>query len=168
MKSTFSRMAAVVLTMWLGFAAGTANAAALTFSGWTCSASQCGTPIAFTSVNGSFTDWLDFTLPGGSNGSGASNAISLTTFGSVLFSKFELWESTSLIASGVTGGTTSSLSFSGGAVPGSYKLKIDGSGAGYYTGNIVASPVPEPETFAMMLAGFGLLGFSARRRNNNT
>lgn len=29
-------------------------------------------------------------------------------------------------------------------------------------------PVPEPETYAMMLAGLGLLGFSARRRKNNT
>jgi hypothetical protein len=26
------------------------------------------------------------------------------------------------------------------------------------------SPIPEPETYAMMLAGLGLLGFMARRR----
>lgn len=31
----------------------------------------------------------------------------------------------------------------------------------------VASPVPEPETYAMLLAGLGLLGFTARRRKNN-
>lgn len=30
--------------------------------------------------------------------------------------------------------------------------------------NLVAAPVPEPETYAMMLAGLGLLGFVARRR----
>lgn len=30
--------------------------------------------------------------------------------------------------------------------------------------NHVANPVPEPETYAMMLAGLGLLGFVARRR----
>ena len=29
------------------------------------------------------------------------------------------------------------------------------------------SPVPEPETYAMMLAGLGLLGFTARRRKNS-
>jgi len=29
------------------------------------------------------------------------------------------------------------------------------------------SPIPEPETYAMMLAGLGLLGFSARRRKDN-
>ena len=30
--------------------------------------------------------------------------------------------------------------------------------------NAIAGPVPEPETYAMMLAGLGLLGLSARRR----
>ena len=29
---------------------------------------------------------------------------------------------------------------------------------------ITAAPVPEPETYAMLLAGLGLLGFAARRR----
>ena len=32
------------------------------------------------------------------------------------------------------------------------------------SGQIVASPVPEPETDAMLLAGLGLLGFIAQRR----
>jgi len=36
-----------------------------------------------------------------------------------------------------------------------------GGGAQY----IPMSPVPEPESFAMLLAGLGLLGFQARRRN---
>ncbi|QPI52345.1 FxDxF family PEP-CTERM protein [Massilia antarctica] len=31
-------------------------------------------------------------------------------------------------------------------------------------GTVLLSPVPEPETYAMMLAGLGLLGFCARRR----
>ena len=30
----------------------------------------------------------------------------------------------------------------------------------------VVSPVPEPETYAMLLAGLGLIGFTARRRRN--
>jgi hypothetical protein len=39
--------------------------------------------------------------------------------------------------------------------PGSYSVAATLSGAG---------PVPEPETYAMLLAGLGLLGFTARRR----
>ena len=31
----------------------------------------------------------------------------------------------------------------------------------------IVSPVPEPETYAMLLAGLGLIGFSARRRKLN-
>lgn len=33
--------------------------------------------------------------------------------------------------------------------------------------NFVTAPVPEPETYAMLLAGLGLIGFSARRRKND-
>lgn len=37
---------------------------------------------------------------------------------------------------------------------------------GTVTPPISASPVPEPETYGMLLAGLGLLGFTARRRKN--
>ena len=39
------------------------------------------------------------------------------------------------------------------------------AGAGSVT--FVAAPVPEPETYALMLGGLGALGFVARRRNRN-
>lgn len=53
---------------------------------------------------------------------------------------------------------------------GTYTLQIKGtvSGAagGSYAGLLnIAPPVPEPETYAMLLCGMGLLGFIARRRN---
>ena len=35
-----------------------------------------------------------------------------------------------------------------------------------YSGNMSVTAVPEPETYAMMLAGLGALGFLARRRRN--
>ena len=34
----------------------------------------------------------------------------------------------------------------------------------FQIGDVITSPVPEPETYAMMLVGLGLVGFSARRR----
>jgi hypothetical protein len=52
---------------------------------------------------------------------------------------------------------------------GNYYLQVNGSvmsnAAGSFGGAIsMAAPVPEPETYGMMLGGLGLLGFMARRR----
>lgn len=48
------------------------------------------------------------------------------------------------------------------------RIYIDDSstGAGMAYDHFVFSPVPEPETYAMLLAGLGLLGFSVRRKQN--
>ena len=53
---------------------------------------------------------------------------------------------------------------------GSHTLTIFGTGttlgAAPYSGNIFATHVPEPESYVMMLAGLGALGFLARRRRS--
>jgi hypothetical protein len=51
---------------------------------------------------------------------------------------------------------------------GSYYLQVSGkmvsSTSGSFAGTVVLAPVPEPETYGMMLAGLGVVGFLARRR----
>lgn len=46
-------------------------------------------------------------------------------------------------------------------VYGAYNLQPPTIG---FTGNLVVTPVPEPETYLMLLGGLGILGLAARRR----
>jgi hypothetical protein len=51
-----------------------------------------------------------------------------------------------------------------------YVITIDGtstSSDAIYSGNLTATSVPEPGTWAMMLAGFGLIGFAMRRKSQS-
>jgi hypothetical protein len=52
--------------------------------------------------------------------------------------------------------------------PGSYTYRITGDVTGdlggKYSYNVTAVPVPEPETWAMLVAGLGLVGLQLRRR----
>lgn len=45
-----------------------------------------------------------------------------------------------------------------------FRQDVGTSNPSFYVGAIAVTPVPEPETYAMLLAGLGLLGFAARRR----
>jgi hypothetical protein len=38
--------------------------------------------------------------------------------------------------------------------------------SGSFGGAVMLAPVPEPATYGLMLAGLGLLGFMARRRDS--
>lgn len=44
------------------------------------------------------------------------------------------------------------------------KLRLTSTGRAFEIDDIAGSAVPEPATWAMLLAGFGLVGFAARRR----
>jgi hypothetical protein len=58
------------------------------------------------------------------------------------------------------------------ASPGTYTLRfasVSNEGqlqVGIDNISLSVTPVPEPETYALLLAGLGLMGFVARRRNN--
>ena len=78
------------------------------------------------------------------------------------------------LASDVTpgGSATLSVSFGPTAAPRSLYLAVEGvadnapgSLGGLYSGAISVTPVPEPEVWAMMLVGVGLVGFRLRNRS---
>ena len=74
--------------------------------------------------------------------------------------------SPSFALSGVTGSTTNTVLLS----PGKYFYEVKGTATGFAGGLYLLTsttvPVPEPETYAMLLAGLGALGFLARRRRS--
>lgn len=47
------------------------------------------------------------------------------------------------------------------------QFTLASNGALTYTTNPITAPVPEADTWAMMMVGLGLMGFMARRRNRN-
>ena len=46
------------------------------------------------------------------------------------------------------------------------KFELTGTTASSYAGSLTVTAVPEPETYAMFLAGLGIMGAIARRRSN--
>lgn len=172
MKSIFSRVGIVAVTVWLSLAAGAVNAGVPTITSFSGTA-ETGYNAAFYNIglSSTFNDLISFTMPVDASGNGGSNVISLGG-GGVVFTAFNLYESANLIATGILNGADWFLSFAGGATPGNYTLNMAGyklsTATASYAGNISISPVPEPETYAMLLAGLGLIGFSIRRRKNET
>jgi hypothetical protein len=115
---------------------------------------------------GIFQDVYSFTI---ANPGDLAGSISATNFGpyNIVGLTVTLQDSTFAVI-----GTDSSpgmFSFSGLAA-GNYALNVlgyaTGTSGGIYGGSIVATTVPEPETYALMLAGLGIVGFVAARRRS--
>lgn len=172
MNNIFSRMMAVGLVMWLGLSAGVANAGVPTMSAWDGSAlAGYNATIGNSGVTSPFTDVYSFSIPFDVPGNGSANAIKLTA-ANVMFTAFTLAEASFGTIVGIISGSEANLTFAGGATPGAYTLTVAGYKvsplqSGSYAGNVSINAVPEPETYAMLLAGLGLVGFTARRRKNS-
>jgi hypothetical protein len=131
-------------------------------------ASQCFR--TFSPAGNAFTDHYSFSTT--TLGSVAGNLVNFLIFN---FNDVNLG-SVSLSGAGFNGldsNLTDGFSFAG-LSAGSYNLSVTGSLSrgqffGGYTGSIasIAAPVPEPETYAMMLIGLAGVGLVARRRNKN-
>jgi hypothetical protein len=83
-----------------------------------------------------------------------------------LFSAGNVWLDGDL----VTGANDASVSVDSLLTAGNYYFKLRGFADGVNTNQgiytFTAAAVPEAETYAMMLAGLGLVGFMARRRSS--
>lgn len=146
-------------------------------------------PTAFTGIvlgNGAgINDVFQFTLEQPNVGSGYSAANVPLTFSGGNFDT--ILSTISLLSYGDDGlyGTSDDQLLASSVAPGgdSINLTYDqpltgpayinvtgltaGAEGGIYAGAIGVSPVPEPESFAMLLAGLGLMGAVVRRRSMN-
>lgn len=118
-----------------------------------------------------FSDLFYFTIPALSNAVSNISAVSLDETSGIDFTLFSLFK----VGSSVAAATGSLQADSGlwilsgdNLTGGDYYFKIEGvvttTDVTIYSGNLLVSAVPEAQTYAMLLAGLGLVGFVARRR----
>ncbi|MBU3076489.1 FxDxF family PEP-CTERM protein [Sphingomonas quercus] len=124
------------------------------------------------STDTSFHDSFNFTLPVNGLG-GGSLSLSLADFANPTMTISDIIINgdsyAALLASNLVAANGILLSVSNIPITAGVMntIQVIGSGVGSYTGNIAfqaTSAVPEPAAWAMMVAGFGIVGMAARRR----
>jgi hypothetical protein len=120
----------------------------------------------FAGNGNTFQDYYSFTV-----GASDLDAGFYANQGSVVglsISKFDLVNASNTVVAAGSGSGGSWNIASTLLAPGSYKLEVwgtvTGSTSGNYNGTLNVSPVPEPETYGMLLGGLALMGVVARRK----
>ena len=124
--------------------------------------------IGNTVAPGSFSDIYSFVLGSPGTLSGGVHDVPVTPVLNISAPSFavELRKGTTLIGTDNSPGDFSFASLTAGAYSLSVVGTAVGSGGGLYAGGLLAqtAPVPEPQSYALMLAGAAVVGFVATRR----
>lgn len=121
-------------------------------------------------TSGSFTDTINFSI-GAGDLSTVANPLNVKLGNTQVFNidnlSYTLWSGSNNL--GTFSGNNET--FVNTLAAGDYTIKVMGNANGVAGGTygiaMQMAAVPEPETYAMLLAGLGLVGFMSRRRKTN-
>jgi hypothetical protein len=173
MKQTLKALP-LAITMSLGLAANAANATTSPLDLGTLGSTI--TPLVVFHGAGSFNDVIEFSINKASDFSASIfnfNIANITASISAISSGNAAFSATSSVTPKVTTSPFLTSTFAS-LASGTYQLNISGIAGSWFGGaygvalSAVAQPVPEPESYAMLLAGLGLMGTIARRRSKNS
>ncbi|MDP1925885.1 MAG: FxDxF family PEP-CTERM protein [Thiobacillus sp.] len=169
-RSAAPKLAALALL--LGLSAASSAQATIYSVGTLTTTAYVNAPVVF----GTFSDRYDFTVAALPSVAGASVAVNLdlgnlsyhiTGLDLDLFTAGGSW----LAGDIVTGPSDLAVSVNSTLAAGNYYFRVQGTadglvtGAGIYT--FTAAAVPEASTYAMMLVGLGLVGYSVSSRRRS-